>query len=39
MIDVPQYRSTVVRQFEDWRTGVTVADLISRNESLLERSL
>lgn len=39
MIDLPQYRSTVVRQFEDWRTGVTVADVISRNESLLERSL
>ncbi len=39
LIDVPQYRRTVVRQLEDWRTGVTVTDLIARNECLLERSL
>jgi hypothetical protein len=39
LIDVPQYRRTVVRQLEDWRTGVTVTDLVARNESLFERSL
>jgi hypothetical protein len=39
LIDVPQYRRAVVRQLEDWRTGVTVTDLIARNECLLERSL
>ena len=39
LIDVPQYRRTVVRQLEDWRTGVTVTDLIARNECLLEKSL
>jgi len=39
LIDVPQFRRTVVRQLEDWRTGVTVTDLIARNESLFEQSL
>jgi hypothetical protein len=39
MIDVPQYRRTVVRQLEDWRTGVAITDLIARNESLFEKSL
>jgi hypothetical protein len=39
LIDLPQFRRTVVRQLEDWRTGVTVADLIARNESLFEQSL
>jgi hypothetical protein len=38
LIDVPQYRRTVVRQLEDWRTGVTVTDLIARNECLLEKA-
>lgn len=39
LVDLPQYRSTVVRQFEDWRTGVAVTDLIARNKSLLEQTL
>jgi hypothetical protein len=39
LVDVPQFRRTVVRQLEDWRTGMTVTDLIARNESLLEQSL
>ncbi len=38
-IDIPQYRRSVVRLLEDWRTGVTIADLVARNESLLEQSL
>jgi hypothetical protein len=28
-----------VQQLEDWRTGVTVSDLVSRNEALLEKTL
>jgi len=39
LIDVPQYRRAVVRQLEDWRTGVTVTDLIARNEALFEKML
>jgi hypothetical protein len=38
-VDLPRYRRTVVQQMEDWRTGVTVYDLVARNESLLEKSL
>lgn len=38
-IDIPQFRRSVVRLLEDWRTGVTIADLVARNKSLLEQSL
>ena len=38
-VDLPRYRSKVVQQLEDWRTGVTVSDLVSRNEALLEKTL
>ena len=36
-VDLPHYRSKVVRQLEDWRTGVSVCDLTTRNELLLEK--
>ncbi|HET7881634.1 MAG TPA: hypothetical protein VFL55_12160 [Acetobacteraceae bacterium] len=39
LVDLPHYRSRVVRQLEDWRTGITVSDLVARNEVLLEKSL
>ena len=39
LVNLPQYRGKVVRQLEDWRTGVTVADLVARNEVLLEKTL
>jgi hypothetical protein len=39
IVDVPRYRSRVVQELEDWRTGVTLPDLVARNESLLEKSL
>ena len=38
-VDLPRYRSKVVQQLEDWRTGVTVSDLVSRNEAILEKTL
>lgn len=38
-VDLPRYRSKVVQQLEDWRTGLTVSDLVSRNEALLEKTL
>lgn len=37
--DLSHYRSKLVRQLEDWRTGVTVCDLVARNERLLEKTL
>ena len=37
---MPAHRGkTIVQQFEDWRTGETVCDLIARNELLLEKIL
>jgi len=37
--DLPRYRSRVVQQMEDWRTGVTVFDVVARNEAVLEKML
>jgi hypothetical protein len=39
LVDVPQYRSRIVQALEDWRTGVTLPDLVARNESILEKAL
>ena len=36
---LPQYRSRLVQPMEDWRTGVTVPDVVARNEALLEKTL
>jgi hypothetical protein len=36
LIDLPHYRGRLVKAKQDWRTGVTVSDVIARNESLLE---
>jgi hypothetical protein len=37
---LPAHRGKkIVQQFEDWRTGATVCDLIARNEMLLEQIL
>ena len=38
-LDLPRYRSKVVQELEDWRTGATVSDLVARNEALLEDTL
>jgi hypothetical protein len=36
---LPAHRGKIVQQFEDWRTGATVCDLIARNEALLAKTL
>jgi hypothetical protein len=39
LVDLPRYRAKVVRQLEDWRSGVTITDLVARNEQLLGQVL
>jgi hypothetical protein len=38
-VDLPRYRRKVVQEMEDWRTGLTVYDLVARNEKVMEKAL
>jgi hypothetical protein len=37
--ELPRSRRKVVRELEDWRTGLVACDLIARNETLLEMTM